>query len=77
MHAVILKTGKNPRAANPDPVPIDANQKQSGRNGEWNPQDDLGATPRRQLYICCHVRRVEMGLEDNDDSGGGKAANEN
>lgn len=76
MHAVILKTGKNPRAANPDPVITDANQKLPGRNGQWNPQDDLGVTPRKQLYICCHVRRVEMGLDDNDDSGGGKAANE-
>ena len=44
---------------------------------QWNPQDDLGSPkPPKELYICCHVRRVELGIEDNDDSGGGKAASE-
>ena len=46
-----------------------------------NPQDDLGSpTKAKQLYICCHIRQVEM-IPDapdpnaqNDDSGGGRAA---
>ena len=59
-----------------------ANKKQVAgvpRGSQWNPQDDLDKPKEqhKQLYICCHMRRVEMGLDDNDDSGGGKAANEN
>ena len=37
-----------------------------------NPQDDINQTPKtssgKELYICCHIRRVEMGSEDNEDS---------
>lgn len=77
MHAVILKTaGKNARTnAIQEPVPP-ANQK-AGAPRQWNPQDDLILPKPKELYICCHVRRVELGLDDNDDSGGGKAANVN
>jgi len=82
MHAVILKTGKNPRGVK-DPAAQaieDANQKNAAARGagsQWNPQDDLGTPKTKELYICCHVRRVELGIEENDDSGGGKAAPEN
>ena len=73
MHAVILKIGNNPKVASNQQAqaPPDANQKRAG--GQWNPQDDSISKPK-ELYICCHVRRVEIGMDDNDDSGGAKAA---
>jgi len=84
MHAVILKCAKPPRggaAAVPADTDQPTNQRQ-GKGSQWNPQDDLDK-PRdkpKQLYICCHVRRVELGQEeagdDNDDCGGGMAAND-
>ena len=78
MHAVILKTaGKNARTNAIQEPAHSANQKQ-GNSRQWNPQDDLIQPKQpKELYICCHVRRVELGFDDNnDDSGGGKAANE-
>ena len=72
MHAVILKIGHNPKVAGQQVQPApDANQKRGG--SQWNPQDDSCSKPK-ELYICCHVRRVEIGMDDNDDSGGAKAA---
>ena len=82
MHAVILITpGKNARngkaQANKASAASAAPNNQKQGSGEWNPQDGgLGAQRDRELYICCHVRRVEVGTDDNDDSGGGKAASE-
>ena len=72
MHAVILKTNKNPKVSATEQAPAEANQKRGGT--QWNPQDDSTPSKPKELYICCHVRRVEMGIDDNDDSGGGKAA---
>ena len=83
MHAVILKTNKPARGVPasqnaPAPEADNANPKTTGgnRTDQWNPQDDSGASKQKQLYICCHVRRVEIGADDNDDSGGGRAATE-
>mmetsp|Transcript_585 Transcript_585/g.753 ORF Transcript_585/g.753 Transcript_585/m.753 type:complete len:185 (+) Transcript_585:424-978(+) len=82
MHAVILKCAKSPRKQTAAQAAAEAaelaNQRLQGKGGHQNPQDDSGAPNQKELYICCHVRRVEMGDDaDNDDSGGGRAANEN
>lgn len=52
MHAVILKT--DPRTNM---------QKTAGKNSE---AEEI-AKSKRELYICCHVRRVELG-EENENS---------
>ena len=71
MHAVILKV--DPKANMQKLQSIQNSlDKKGGAEGQHNPQDDISQSlttaSGKQLYICCHVRRVEIGNEDNENS---------
>jgi hypothetical protein len=58
MHAVILKSKPSwvvQREAN-------ENAKKSG-NSASNPQEDVPLCQQMELFICCHVRKVDDVLE--------------